>query len=96
MFALQFQVYVDPQDTSESSDYGVGCLHFWRHNCSNFPTLGVFARECLSKPPSQVSVERLFSIAGFIASKRRLSMKPETIEKLVFIYMNGRKLGLKY
>ena len=69
-------------------------LKFWSQNLHNFPKLSTFAREFLAKPPSQVSVERLFSIAGHVASKRRLSLHPETLEKFVFVYMNGVKLGV--
>ena len=45
-------------------------------------------------PLSQVSVERLFSISNCVASKQRMSLRPEIIDQLSFLRANGRKLGV--
>ena len=71
-----------------------GGLAFWTRNRHDFPRLSVFAQEYLAMPASQASVERLFSVAGCILSKRRLSLRSKLVDQLTFLRANGRRLGI--
>ena len=45
-------------------------------------------RKFLTPPPTSTDVERLFSIAGLIASDNRNRLNPHTLEKLLFLREN--------
>lgn len=45
-------------------------------------------RKFLTPPPTSTDVERLFSVAGLIASDNRSRLSPETLEKLLFCREN--------
>ena len=47
-----------------------------------------FLRKFLTPPPTSTDVERLFSIAGLIASDNRPRISPPTLEKLLFLREN--------
>jgi hypothetical protein len=63
-------------------------LQWWSKHCSSFPVAAELAKKYLCVHASSVSSERLFSIAGNIVSKRRSSMKPDTVNKMVFLACN--------
>ena len=48
----------------------------------------LFLRKFLTPPPTSTDVERLFSVAGLIASDNRSRLSPETLEKLLFLREN--------
>lgn len=58
-------------------------LHYWKMNESRFPHLAKLAARHLSLPATSGSVERLFSIAGYIQRADRSSLKTSKIEKML-------------
>lgn len=70
-------------------------LTFWRANASIFPQLAQLARATYGIPSGSASAERCFSAAGLITRVHRLSLKPKTLEKLVFHKVNSALLKLR-
>ena len=50
----------------------------------------------LAPPPTSVSSERLFSVAGDIISKHRTRLNPDNAEKLIFMKYNASLIRLTY
>lgn len=61
---------------------------WWPLHQELYPHLYVVAKAILTIPGSQNDVERLFSVAGYLCSRRRNSMSVEMLERLVFINKN--------
>ncbi len=59
-------------------------LEFWcdRSVQRKFPALSKVALRLYACPASSASAERLFSLSGNILTKKRMSMKCETVRKL--------------
>ena len=47
------------------------------------------ARKYLTPPPSSVNVERLFSSAGQVMDEKRARLKPENLDKILFLRENS-------
>ncbi len=61
-----------------------GCpLQWWSKREEAHARLAPIARKYLSTPATTVSCERLFSLSGHIIQKKRASMSPENVNKLV-------------
>jgi hypothetical protein len=60
-------------------------LQFWRNHQSQFPFLSKYARSILSIPATTTNVEREFSTAGWILNQRRTNLKPEEVDKILFV-----------
>ena len=58
-------------------------LTWWRLHQQLYPKLAVLAQKYLSPPATTVPCERLFSLAGFIADKRRAALLPESLNMLL-------------
>lgn len=65
-------------------------LSWYRLYSSRFPTLASLARHLFSIPPSQCSVERIFSVIGHIASLRRSRLTTQNLENLFLLNSNLR------
>jgi hypothetical protein len=63
-------------------------LEWWLTDGNDFPDLKKIAIKLFSMATSSASSERNFSTMGFIHSKLRNSLAPQTVEKLVFIKSN--------
>lgn len=63
-------------------------LNWWKTNHFVFPLLSDLAKKYLSPCATSVSSERMFSIAGHIVNKKRSSLKPEKVDRLVFLATN--------
>lgn len=63
-------------------------LKWWKANSSRFPTLAKLALRYLAMNATSVASERLFSISGHIVNKKRASMKPDTVNRMVFLACN--------
>lgn len=61
-------------------------LMFWKHNENLYPTLAKLVKVYLTCPASSVPVERLFSSAGELISKKRNSLKPDNANMLLSLY----------
>jgi hypothetical protein len=63
---------------------------WWTNFGASVPELQSFAVRVLSQTTTSSEAERNWSLFGFVQSKRRCSLKPSTIDKLVFIHANTR------
>lgn len=63
-------------------------LLWWKNNENIYPLLSKLARKLLAIPATNTSSERAFSTAGNIVGKHRVSIKPETVNKLIFLHSN--------
>lgn len=64
-------------------------LTWWKSKQTQYPNLSQIARRYLCIPCTSVPCERLFSDAGNVITKKRASLDPETVEKLMFLYENS-------
>ena len=58
-------------------------LQWWQKHQNLYPKLAILAKKYLGTPATTVPCERLFSIAGFIADKRRAALLPESLNVLL-------------
>lgn len=56
-----------------------------------YPNISFLAKKYLSINATSVSSERLFSLSGNIVNKKRTSMKPGTVNQMVFLAFNLTK-----
>ena len=63
----------------------VESLEFWRNHQNQFPLLSKLARSIFSIPATTTNVEREFSKAGWILNQRRSSLKPDEVDKILFV-----------
>lgn len=61
-------------------------LGWWRINSSIYPKLAKLARSVLCIPASSSSSERVFSAAGRTIDQRRTSLKPDTVDAILFLH----------
>ena len=66
---------------------------WWAQNKQRFTYLSQVARKFLSAPPTSVTSERLFSVAGDIYDEKRNRLTPEKAEMLLFIRQNFKLTG---
>jgi len=59
-------------------------LHFWKHNHTLYPRLAKIARRVFAVPATSAAVEREFSLAGNIITKKRSRLSPETVNDITF------------
>ncbi|XP_036340972.1 uncharacterized protein LOC118750359 [Rhagoletis pomonella] len=72
----------------EHCDGDTNPLLYWKANAKPKDVLAQLARKDLCIPSSSVESERVFSTAGLIVNDRRSSLKPETVDMLVFLHKN--------
>lgn len=63
-------------------------LQFWQHKGSSFPRLKKMAKKYLVIPATSVPSERVFSKAGDLVSEKRNRLKPENVDKILFLNAN--------
>ena len=64
---------------------------YWHRHKNEWPALTRLALSYLCCPPSSVTSERVFSLAGNIVTKKRCALLPGNISKLAFIKFNYKK-----
>ena len=64
---------------------------WWGKRRAQFPMLSRVAKKYLSCNATSVASERLFSLAGNIASKKRNGLKPEKVDMLTCLAYNLKK-----
>ena len=68
---------------------GADQLAWWRDSGNSmFPTLARLARRYFTMNATSVASERLFSLSDHIVSKKRASMKDDTVNRMVFLASN--------
>ena len=68
-------------------------LAWWKLNYHRYPLLSVLARKFLCITATSVPSERMFSEAGTIVDKKRCSLNPSNVDRLVFLHGNQSILG---
>jgi hypothetical protein len=63
-------------------------LQWWKDNQSRFPTVARLARQYLSIPATEVSSERVFSIAGLTLTHLRSRLDSNVVDATIFINKN--------
>jgi len=76
--------YLEESPASINSDP----LEWWATVGSRYPKLKTLACKYLAIPATSVPSERIFSKSGEIVSRRRASLKPSTVDMLVFLCAN--------
>lgn len=64
-------------------------LQWWKRHEPNFPRLSNLAKKYLSVPATSAPSERLFSVGGGIVTCNRACLKPEVVDRLVFLAKNA-------
>lgn len=85
--------YDDDQDelerflskTLDVGDLRENPLDFWQLHKSEFPLLAKVARRIFSIPATTASVERTFSVAENVVTKRRTNIKPAQLNDVLFL-----------
>jgi len=70
-------------------------LTWWKQKAEKeplFPRVARLARKYLALPASSAPLERIFSKMNAVVDKRRASLDPDRIERLVFIKENKSKV----
>ena len=70
---------------SSASDQEYNPLDFWRKNHSLYPRLATIAKRVFAVPATSAAVEREFSLAGNIITKKRSRLSPETVNDIIFL-----------
>nr|XP_033468853.1 zinc finger BED domain-containing protein DAYSLEEPER-like [Epinephelus lanceolatus]XP_033495512.1 zinc finger BED domain-containing protein DAYSLEEPER-like [Epinephelus lanceolatus] len=63
-------------------------LDWWREHQRVYPRLSKLAKKYLSIPATSAPSERVFSTGGNIVTCLRSSLKPESVDRLVFLAKN--------
>ena len=63
-------------------------LKWWKNHEINFPTLSRLAKRYLCVPATSSPSERVFSCSGNIVTCHRASLKPDSVDRLVFLAQN--------
>ena len=69
-------------------------LFWWQSNETKFPILSKLAKELFGISATSVPSERLFSDVGNVITNKRSSLKPEKVEKLIFLKRNAHLLDI--
>ncbi|XP_073716552.1 E3 SUMO-protein ligase ZBED1-like [Misgurnus anguillicaudatus] len=82
--ALELQSYLQTETLDAEEDP----LKWWREHHRVYPRLSNLARKYLCIPATSSSSERVFSTGGNIVSCLRSSLKPDHVDRLVFLAKN--------
>ena len=65
-------------------------LIFWKNNSATLPILAKLAKRVLSVPPTHAPSERSFSMASHVVSSRRTSLRPGTVDNVLFLHSHRK------
>lgn len=71
-----------------SADSESDPLHWWKDHEEMFPNLKNVAKKYLCVPATSSPSERVFSTNGNVVTCHRASLKPEAVDRLVFLAQN--------
>ncbi|XP_070412343.1 E3 SUMO-protein ligase ZBED1-like [Nothobranchius furzeri] len=63
-------------------------LEWWKLHQPNFPRLSLLAKKYLSVPATSAPSERVFSVGGGIVTCNRACLKPDVVDRLIFLAKN--------
>lgn len=86
--AINFEECLLAYDDIDRQHNKKSLLEFWEQIKSAHPEVYEVASIVHSIPPTQSTVERSFSILGYILSCRRTNLSPELLEKILLINLN--------
>jgi hypothetical protein len=75
----------DVSANSSADEQEYNPLHFWKHNYSLYPRLARIAKRVFAVPATSAAVEREFSLAGNIVTKKRSRLSPGTVNDIIFL-----------
>ena len=85
---------VDVYYNLKAAKFGINPLFWWKNNEKKFPILSELSKEYFGISATSVPSERLFSDVGNIITNKRSSLKPEKVEKLIFLKRNASLLDM--
>lgn len=81
---VELQSYLQALDVDGEADP----LEWWKLHQANFPRVASLARKYLCIPATSAPSERAFSTGGNIVTCHRAALKPENVDRLVFLAKN--------
>ena len=63
-------------------------LEWWKTHCTSYPRVSFLAKRYLCIPATSSPSERAFSTSGNIVSCHRAALKPDVVDRLVFLAKN--------
>ncbi|KAK3244041.1 hypothetical protein CYMTET_46331 [Cymbomonas tetramitiformis] len=87
-FALEEIAKFQKLKISQARDKEFSVLDWWAQCGGQFPSLRMLAQIIFSIPGSEIENERVFSIAGCVASIKRNSVRSENLDMIVHINQN--------
>lgn len=81
---IELKGYLQALDVEGKADP----LEWWRLHQANFPRVASLAKKKLCIPATSAPSKRAFSTSGNIVTFHRSDLKPETMDKLVFLANN--------
>lgn len=79
-----------PGSTSTSEPFDI--FNYWKQRRHTNPRIYRLAREVLSIPSTQVTVERLFSQLKYVMDDNRMRLSDQTVKDLMLLKMNQHLL----
>jgi len=79
----ELELYLEENKLPRVENYDV--LGYWKQNESRLPVLSQMARDILAIPLSTVASESAFSVGGRVLDAYRGSLKPKTVEAIIFL-----------
>lgn len=86
----QINAYLVAPLSDQQVDIGTDPLEFWREHATRWPHLSNIAARFLVIMPSSAEAERTFSTSGDVLTPLRSNLKPDHVDKLVFLAKNLR------
>lgn len=84
-FGMDVSKQSDESTNSAANEQEYNPLHFWKRNFSSYPRLARIAKRVFAVPATSAAVEREFSLAGNIITKKRSRLSPETVNDIIFL-----------
>ncbi|KAE8575740.1 hypothetical protein XENTR_v10003928 [Xenopus tropicalis] len=81
---MELRAYLQTTEVESDADP----LKWWRCYQANFPRVAKLAQQYLCIPATSAPSERVFSTGGNIVTCHRAALKPETVDRLVFLAQN--------
>ena len=78
------------------SDFSDSPLLFWHTSYTCYPELATLVNRYLTSPISSVASEREFKVARDIANGNRVQLRPQNVQKLLFLKYNLRAISYNF